>query len=118
MVMKIEIENKVDLIIRYHLLVPNYVHLTKLKWNKQLAYAILFHRSCNPEQSTKSISPVAQDSCAIFPLFYNKVCYFIFTLVAFNNFLYAPFYLNFKGRHLDTEKLFAYRAVSRSLLSM
>ena len=29
-------------------------------------------------------------------------------------FLYARFYLDVKGRNLDTEKLFAYRAVSRS----
>ena len=33
-------------------------------------------------------------------------------------FLYTRFYLDVKGRDLDTEKLFAYRAVSRSFLSM
>ena len=32
--------------------------------------------------------------------------------------LYPRFYLDVKGRDLDTEKLFAYRAVSRSFLSM
>ena len=34
------------------------------------------------------------------------------------HFLYILFYLDVKGRNLDTEKHFAYRALSRSFLSM